>query len=329
MALAPYNRAPMNLADLLAMQTNSPDAPTGPPVASQPPSVDTGGVLTPQQRSSLLEQLLNPQQTTAVPADEQPQWGKKIAGSFADALNNIATIYAGGPDLRSNYLQEYLNGIERKNAERKSKAEKQAQQEAEGRTKKVEYLLMADEKARMRADDRAGRQALQDDAQAARKAIADQAAAGIAAERERRVAEAKDKMDLEIKLEKMRGGFQESVARINGNVDKTQARMDKKDLGDAITFIGKTALSAKAMLAGANGQQPMTPEQIMKTVDITLDGLTLTPEARKAADAYAAKELGTILHDYSIEQMYKGDGSGGPQPQSGFNLTNWMKAHGY
>ena len=70
MATAPYNRNPQSLSDLLAMQTNAVGSPTAAPMASQAPSVDTGGVLTPQQRSSLLEQLLNPQPTTAVPPDE-------------------------------------------------------------------------------------------------------------------------------------------------------------------------------------------------------------------------------------------------------------------
>lgn len=145
MATAPYNRQPQSLADVFAMAMNGTSGPSAPPVAPQAPSIDTQGTLTPQQRSALLEQIFNPQPTTvAAPPEEKPTWGKKLAGSFADAFSNIATIYAGGPDLRSNYLQSYLASIERKNAERKSKAERQAEQEARLKGDKAKYILGED-----------------------------------------------------------------------------------------------------------------------------------------------------------------------------------------
>jgi hypothetical protein len=65
-------------------------------------------------------------------------------------LNNIATIYAGGPDLRSNYRQEYLNSVDRRNAERKQRAEKQGEKDAYYKGKKAEFLLGEDAEARRR-----------------------------------------------------------------------------------------------------------------------------------------------------------------------------------
>ncbi len=140
---------------------------------------------------------------------------------------------------------------------------------------------------------------------------------------------AADNADLQRSLETARGQFQLGVARINASAagaDKAQNRVDKKDLGEAIQFIGKTALSLPDLIKSGK-----TPDQIEKVVRVTLDGLTLTPEARKTADAYFAQEVGPALHDAAIQQQNSAMDAGpmgSPPPDTSFNLTNWMNAHG-
>ena len=312
MATRPYyNQQPQTLMDLLAMQANAPQSPTAPPAASQASSIDTGGLLTAQQRNSLLDQLMNPQQTTAEPADEQPQWGKKIAGTFADAFNNIATIYAGGANLRSNYLNEYMNNIERKNAERKSKAERKSEQDAAQRDRKISYILGVDDRAQGRTDRlqaTADRELARTEAAAFQKAQLDQAKvlelgrqendrAKLAAD----MLQAKEANDVRMKLGQLEAGIRETNKR--GDADKEQ----EKDYKDIRRGLMENIGQMEADLASG----ATTPDQIVRMFQNKLVGESMSGIYRDTLETLFHDQVGPILMKYAPQQ-----GAEGPPSQS-------------
>ena len=307
MALAPYKQAPQSLIDLVTMQFDASNYPSGPPIASQPPNVDMGGLISPEQRTSVLEQLLNPPPAPAMPVDEKPQWGKKLAGSFADAFNNIATIYAGGADLRSNYLRSYLNDVERKNAERKTRYEKQSDQAAAQREKKLNYILSEADRNQMRADALQGKLDLQAATIADREAARKERQGELEADRLARQKEFEAKKSWDLEMEKARYGHERAVAglrlkRTEG--DKAAAEDDKK-VGEIMNHIGGMADVLDVALSGGDPSRSipaMTPAQAETRVRRLIEQAMLGPDAKKVVETYFQKEAGPIIRKHMLDQ---------------------------
>ena len=323
MATQPYaaNRQ-LTLADLMAGGGQ-----VAPVDATAVPQVATSGMSPTEQ--VLYDAIMSANSEGETRQVEKPNRLAQVFMGLGDAANSYASVKGNAPQLRTDNLGNYMQYLQRQNfaAEQsnKSLAEGKARRKLQG----AEFLYGKEQQDRQRTDLMTERAAAAAALIEQKKAEAKQRADDAEAMRQLRLDIETKQTERDLAVQKATGITQEKIARINAGIDKTQVRMDKKDLGEAITFIGKTALNAKAMLAGSPTAAPMTPEQIDKVVQVTLDGLTLTPDARAAADAYTARELGPILHDHSVQQQNDALAAGSPMPSSSFNLTNWMKARGW
>lgn len=321
MATAPYNQRPRTLADVLAGGINAPAYPVDIPQPPAPSGQDTiEGMLTPQQRSALLEQILNPPAEAAPPPEEKATFGKKFANTLADTFNNIATIYAGGPNLRSNYLEDYLNSVERRNAEKKLQARETAARAQAGQERRAGYLLSADERARAKADEAAGRKELkqmQIDQQKAQEAQ-DLAQQKSAQDFQRSMAQ--QQQAFEAGQQAARISHEEKVARLARKIadgDK-EAQRQQEALGSAMAYVGASVDTIPQLLKGdpQNGVAPLTPEQVITKYRRAFDAMLkigLHGDSRKAADDYFIQEAGPILKKYMEEQQNQALAAGSPQ----------------
>lgn len=329
MAETRYRQDPPTLEDLLLGVNGRTAPPVAVPSASEPARVDTPGVMSPQDRQRLIDVLLAPEDIGPGPQVDKPNALSLLFSGLGDAVNMFNASKSGMPGLRSDYMGQYQYRLDQQRAEQNAYHERKAAASRRSKERTANYLLTADERAQNVAAERQGRQDLkqmQIDQQKAQQAQLD---AQFQQQKTWEAQKLQETQTFQEKLQKADNIVKESIARINGGIDKTQVRNDKKDLGEAITFIGQAALGAKKMLEGAPGVPPMSPDEIEKRVRITLDGLTLAPDARAAADAYFAKEVGPILHDYASKQQDESLAAGSPMADTSFNLTRWMKAHGW
>jgi hypothetical protein len=299
MATQPYNARPTTLQDLLALNMNAGGSPTAPPGPPQASYVDTGDMLTPEQRSKLVDTLLNPQPAAPMPEDQQPSWGKKVAGSFADAFNNIATIYAGGPNLRSNYFNEYMNQIERQNAQQRRQAEIDRDRNAAQSQRKAEFLLSADERAQMKRDELIGRKELQANALAAQKdalQARQEAAANTIALQQAEILSrekiAKMETDARLRSDSLQADLHK--LKVTGEADKDQ----HKEYAE----MRQRIVAAKPVIEKSIVDGQTTPEQAVQEWNDMLDASDLTGKYRDAANAMWQDKIGTMLMRHAPAQ---------------------------
>jgi membrane protein involved in colicin uptake len=260
-------------------------------------------MMTPQDRQKLLDVLLAPDNPGPEPAVDKPSAMAMLFSGLGDAVNAFAANKYGG--VTSSYFDQYLKKQNQQKADLQRYKEKVAEGGNEAKRRTANYLLSADDRARMRADELAGRKALQDDAQAARKAIADQTAAAAAdavnARREDIVSReriAKMETDARLKAERMQVGLHEKKA--TDSADKEQ----HAEYAKARQFI----IAKKREYSQALAEGKATPEQIRQEWADILDASDLTGDYRAAADAFWQDKIGVGLFQYEYQNQ-------GPQNQ--------------
>lgn len=245
-----------------------------------------------------------PEPYTPEPIPKESKLWQRLLTSLGDA----GTAYAAGrgAGTATNFTGKLLARDQQGRDAASRNKYGEIKSKREGERKGAELRLTAIMRKQMADDEARGRKEIADANLAEKKWQVEQRVAGEQANRDLQVKIQEMKAASDLEQEKSRGEFQKAVARISAGQDKAAVRQSKKDLGEAIGFIGQTAAAAQKMLD--DGTQ--TPESIEATVRRTLDSLVLEDDARKAAEAYATKELGPILRKHRIAKQIQQSGGG-------------------
>lgn len=323
MATQPYRNQPTSLQDLLNHASAQPDAPVDTPTAPQPSSVGIDGVMTPQERERVLNLLLQPESPGPAPEVDKPNALAMIFSGLGDAVNAFNAGRNGQPGLGSNTFDQYLRRLDQQKADRRQWEADNASAQNRARMRGANYLLSRDGQARglaATATDKAEQRAY--DAAKQKERLA-QDEAQFQQQKTWEAQKAREQHDFELTMQKASQAHAEKLAGISRRIadgDKS-AQREQEALGSAMAYVGGTADGVMKMLEGdpANNIPPMSIEEVQTKYRRAFDAMTkigLVGDARKAADAYLAQEVGPVIRQYGIAQQNAALGAGSPQQET-------------
>lgn len=313
MAQTTYRQPQPTLEELLA------GASSGAPPASAPPQAS--GSDTTDNR--LLALLTQPESQGPAPEVNQLSTWDKIRMTIGDSLG--AAFQAYGATLAGGQAGPFHGSYEKFTARQDQQKQqladwqrKTADAQREAKMRGAQYLMSKQDREQMKADEQKGRMELKQLTLDSQEADRKQRALEFQQKQQADQQQFEQKKSWDLQMEKARQSHDETVARIRERAagGDVQAKDDKKGLGEIIRTIGGMSRIAKVALAGgdpANKIPATTPDEIENQISQEIDALQLSPDARKAAEAYAMKELGPIVRDFQIEQQNKQMAQNGPQ----------------
>jgi hypothetical protein len=138
------------LQDLLNQETLKPSSWVEAPAPPEAPQVNTEGMLTPQDRQSLLDVLFTPEELGPAPAVDKPNALAMLFSGLGDATNAFNAARTGNSGLQSDFFDQYQRTLNQQKVDRQKYVEGLAKSRERANKGKAEFLLGEDASARER-----------------------------------------------------------------------------------------------------------------------------------------------------------------------------------